>query len=171
MHAKVESTEAGTERDPICHFINGEFVGSANGKMFETFNPVSGEAYAMVHEAGRDEVDAAVKAAKNALDGEWGQMPVQQRLDLLYKLADGINARFDDFLAAECLDTGKPYSLASHIDIPRGAANFKVFADTIKNVPTESFMMETPDGTVIVGHWSFALQHMDLNRRLIVCCS
>ncbi len=155
MHAKVESTEAGTERDPICHFINGEFVGSANGKMFETFNPVSGEAYAMVHEAGRDEVDAAVRAAKNALDGEWGQMPLQQRLDLLYKLADGINERFDDFLAAECLDTGKPYSLASHIDIPRGAANFKVFADTIKNVPTESFMMETPDGT---GALNYALR-------------
>ena len=155
MHAKVESTEASTKRDPICHFINGEFVGSANGKMFETFNPVNGQAYAMVHEAGRDEVDAAVSAAKTALEGEWGQMPQQQRLDLLYKLADGINARFDEFLEAECMDTGKPYSLASHIDIPRGAANFKVFADTIKNVPTESFMMETPDGA---GALNYALR-------------
>jgi hypothetical protein len=43
----------------------------------------------------------------------------------------------DDFLAAEIADTGKPKSLASHIDIPRGAANFKIFADVIKNAPTE----------------------------------
>ena len=37
-------------------------------------------------------------------------------------------------------------SLATHIDIPRGAANFKIFADVVKNVPTESFQMTTPDG-------------------------
>jgi aminomuconate-semialdehyde/2-hydroxymuconate-6-semialdehyde dehydrogenase len=148
MHAKVESTEAhkNIQQEPICHFINGEYVGSANGKMFDTFDPVTGKVYAQVHEAGREEVDAAVKAARAALNGEWGQMTMEKRLGLLYKLADGINDRFDDFLKAECLDTGKPYSLASHVDIPRGAANFKVFADVIKNVASESFMLETPDG-------------------------
>ena len=73
-------------------------------------------------------------------------MPVATRMELLHKVADGINARFDDFLEAECLDTGKPKSMASHIDIPRGAANFKVFADLVKNAPTESFHMDTPDG-------------------------
>jgi aminomuconate-semialdehyde/2-hydroxymuconate-6-semialdehyde dehydrogenase len=60
---------------------------------------------------------------------------------MLHAVADEINRRFDDFLAAECADTGKPKSLASHIDIPRGAANFKIFADMVKNVPTESFEM------------------------------
>jgi aminomuconate-semialdehyde/2-hydroxymuconate-6-semialdehyde dehydrogenase len=73
-------------------------------------------------------------------------MTVAERVDLLNAVADGINKRFDDFLAAECADTGKPRSLASHIDIPRGAANFKVFADVIKSVPTEFFEMATPDG-------------------------
>ena len=73
-------------------------------------------------------------------------MTVAERVDMLYAVADGINARFDEFLAAECADTGKPMSLASHIDIPRGAANFKIFADVIKNVPTEFFEMATPDG-------------------------
>ncbi|NKB35715.1 MAG: 2-hydroxymuconic semialdehyde dehydrogenase [Gammaproteobacteria bacterium] len=149
MQTKVNKQEA------ICHFINGEFVGSASGKMFDTYNPVTGEVYAQVHEAGREEVDAAVRAASDALKGVWGEMPLEKRLALLYKLADGINARFDDFLQAECLDTGKPYSLASHIDIPRGAANFKVFADVIKNVATESFMLETPDGA---GALNYALR-------------
>jgi len=73
-------------------------------------------------------------------------MTLPQRVELLYAVADGINRRFDDFLAAEMADTGKPHVLASHVDIPRGAANFKVFADMIRNVPTESFAMATPDG-------------------------
>jgi aminomuconate-semialdehyde/2-hydroxymuconate-6-semialdehyde dehydrogenase len=73
-------------------------------------------------------------------------MGVHKRVELLYAVADEINRRFDDFLAAEIADTGKPLALASHIDIPRGAANFKVFADIVKNVPAESFEMATPDG-------------------------
>ena len=100
-----------------------------------------------MHEAGREEVNAAVAAARAALKGPWGKLTVDQRTEILHKVADGINARFEEFLDAECLDTGKPRSLASHIDIPRGAANFKVFADLIKTVPAEAFEMPTPDGT------------------------
>ena len=130
----------------IKHFINGEFVRSASGKTFANINPATNQPLAFVHEAGKTEVDQAVAAAKAALKGPWGKMPVAERMAILHKVADGINARFDEFLEAECLDTGKPKSLASHIDIPRGAANFKVFADLFKNVPTESFMLDTPDG-------------------------
>ena len=53
---------------------------------------------------------------------------------------------------AEVADTGKPVSLARHLDIPRGAANFKVFADTIKNVATEFFEMGTPDGAGAINY-------------------
>lgn len=130
----------------IKHFINGEFVGSASGKTFANINPATNQQIGVVHEAGQAEVDQAVAAAQAALKGSWGKMPVAERMALLHKVADGINARFDEFLEAECLDTGKPKSLASHIDIPRGAANFKVFADAYKSVPTESFMLDTPDG-------------------------
>lgn len=131
----------------IKHFIEGEYVASQSGRTFDDINPANGELIARVHEAGQAEVDAAVRAARRALEGDWGCMPVAERMVLLHRVADGINARFDEFLEAECLDTGKPKSLASHIDIPRGAANFKVFADLVKNVPTESFQMDTPDGT------------------------
>jgi aminomuconate-semialdehyde/2-hydroxymuconate-6-semialdehyde dehydrogenase len=130
----------------IKHFINGEFVSSSSGKTFANINPATNQQIGIVHEAGKSEVDQAVAAAKAALKGPWGKMPVAERMAILHKVADGINARFDEFLEAECLDTGKPKSLASHIDIPRGAANFKVFADLFKNVPTESFMLDTPDG-------------------------
>ncbi|TAL72288.1 MAG: 2-hydroxymuconic semialdehyde dehydrogenase [Rhodanobacter sp.] len=134
------------------HFINGEFVASASGKTFEDRNPVDGSLIGTVCEGGRPEVDAAVAAARAAMKGPWGQMPITQRVELLYKVADEINRRFDDFLAAEVADTGKPVSLASHIDIPRGAANFKIFADVIKNVPTETFQMSTPDGGAVLNY-------------------
>ncbi|MGB1562608.1 MAG: 2-hydroxymuconic semialdehyde dehydrogenase [Sinimarinibacterium flocculans] len=128
------------------HFINGTFVASQDGKTFENRNPVDGSLIGKVAEGGRAEVDAAVKAAQAALKGPWGKMTVAQRADLLYAVADEINRRFDDFLAAEVADTGKPVSLASHLDIPRGAANFKIFADIVRNVPAETFEMSTPDG-------------------------
>ncbi len=128
----------------ILNFINGEYT--ATGTTFDKVSPLTGQVIAQVHEAGRPEVDAAVAAARAALTGPWGRMTVAERVDKLYAVADGINRRFDEFLAAECADTGKPMSLARHIDIPRGAANFKIFADVVKNVPTEFFEMATPDG-------------------------
>jgi len=136
----------------IKHYINGEYIGSASGKTFDNINPVNGKLIAQVHEAGREEVDAAVRAARAALKGPWGRMSIEERAAILHKVADGINARFDEFLEAECQDTGKPKAMASHVDIPRGAANFKVFADLIKNVSTEAFEMATPDGTGAINY-------------------
>lgn len=126
------------------NFINGAWVTSS--KTFEKRNPVNNSLIGLIHEADQAQVDAAVKAARAALSGPWGLMKVEERVKMLHAIADGINKRFDDFLAAEMADTGKPYGLASHVDIPRGAANFKMFADLIRNVPTESFAMDTPDG-------------------------
>ncbi|CCQ72611.1 2-hydroxymuconic semialdehyde dehydrogenase [Magnetospira sp. QH-2] len=130
----------------ILNFIDGEFTKGTSGRTFDNINPINGEKLGVVHEALEPEVDAAVQAARRALDGPWGTMSVADRTALLHRVADGINARFDEFLDAEILDTGKPLSLASHIDIPRGAANFKVFADVVKNVPAETFQLDTPDG-------------------------
>jgi aminomuconate-semialdehyde/2-hydroxymuconate-6-semialdehyde dehydrogenase len=128
----------------IRNFINGEFASSA--KTFDKRSPLNNAVIAQVCEAGRIEVDAAVGAARAALRGPWGKLVIADRVDLLYGVANEIIRRFDEFLEAECADTGKPMSLARHIDIPRGAANFKIFADVVKNVPTEFFEMATPDG-------------------------
>jgi aminomuconate-semialdehyde/2-hydroxymuconate-6-semialdehyde dehydrogenase len=139
------SSPTGTQaRKQILNFVNGRHI--AGKGWFEKRSPLTNQVVAQVAEAGREEVDAAVQAAHAALRGPWGKLTVAQRVDLLYAVADGINRRFDEFLAAEVEDTGKPMSLARHVDIPRGAANFKIFADVIKNVPTEFFEMSTPDG-------------------------
>ncbi|EWS65348.1 2-hydroxymuconic semialdehyde dehydrogenase [Hydrogenophaga sp. T4] len=138
----------------ILNFINGEYAAAT--RTFDKRSPLTGQVIAQVHEADRTDVDAAVAAAHAALQGPWGRMTVNERVERLYAVADGINRRFEEFLAAECEDTGKPMSLARHIDIPRGAANFKVFADVVKNVPTEFFELATPDGrgAINYGHRS-----------------
>jgi len=128
------------------HFIGGRFVDSESGRQFEKRSPVDGSLIGMVAEAGQREVDAAVRAATEAMAGPWRKLTLAQRTDMLHAVAREIDRRFDDFLDAEVNDTGKPRSVASHIDIPRGAANFRIFADAVKNVPTEFFEMQTPEG-------------------------
>jgi aminomuconate-semialdehyde/2-hydroxymuconate-6-semialdehyde dehydrogenase len=136
----------------IKNFINGEFViGSAN-KFFDKRSPVDNTVIAQIAEASQADVDAAVKAAHTALNGEWGKMTVDQRVEMLYAVANEITRRFEDFVAAEMADTGQPNHVMRHVFIPRGAANFKVFADVVKNVPTESFTMATPDGRGAVNY-------------------
>ncbi|MGR9202251.1 2-hydroxymuconic semialdehyde dehydrogenase [Rhizobium leguminosarum] len=127
------------------NFIDGVFV-RGGGESLPNHFPTTGEVIGEISSAGRADVDAAVGAARAALKGPWGRMSIPERVALLRKLADGINARFEEFLAAEIRDTGKPRSIASHIDIPRGAANFNVFADQILTSSTETFEMATPDG-------------------------
>lgn len=136
----------------IHNFINGEFVANLSGKTFKNRNPVDNSLIGTVYEAGRPEVDAAVAAARAALSGPWGQLSVGERTAMLDEVAREINRRFDDFLQAEIADTGKPVHLASHIDIPRGAANFQAFTDTIKTMSTESFEMRTPDGKTALSY-------------------
>ena len=132
------------------NFVGGAFV--ASGSTFENVTPVDGTLISLVHEADKAIVDRAVDAAREAYYGEWGKLTTEQRCNLLYAVADGIEARFDEFVDAECADTGKPKSLASHLDIPRGAANFRIFADLIKSVGTEAYMQETPDGRGAVNY-------------------
>jgi aminomuconate-semialdehyde/2-hydroxymuconate-6-semialdehyde dehydrogenase len=130
----------------IKNFINGEFVEGQGGKTFEKRSPVNNQIIAKISEAGQADVDAAVRAAHAARHGAWGGLTTEQRVDLLYGVADEITRRFEDFVAAEMADTGQPDHVMRQVFIPRGAANFKVFADVIKNVPAESFQMSTPDG-------------------------
>jgi len=136
----------------VQHYINGKFMDSQCGEFFDNYNPATNELISKVALGREAEVNAAVAAAKAALTGEWGQMKLNDRIALMYEIANEIDRRFDDFLEAETLDTGKPYSIARHIDIPRGAANFKVFADTMKSVADEAYRMDTPDGKMAMNY-------------------
>ncbi len=133
------------------NYVGGEFVLGDN--TFDNINPVDGSLINHVSEASSHTVDQAVLAARAALGGEWGAMSVNTRSELMHKIADGIDARFDDFVAAEMADTGKSLWQAQNIDIPRGgAANFRVFADIAKSRSSECFQTETADGQTALNY-------------------
>ncbi|HWC21698.1 MAG TPA: 2-hydroxymuconic semialdehyde dehydrogenase [Flexivirga sp.] len=121
----------------------------AGPRTFDKINPVDGTLVATVHEADREVVDQAVDAARAALDGGWGGAPVSERVALLRKIADRIDARAADFVAAEVADTGKPVELARELDVARAAANFRSFADTVASTGLDSFLTETATGTAL----------------------
>jgi aminomuconate-semialdehyde/2-hydroxymuconate-6-semialdehyde dehydrogenase len=124
--------------------IDGELIRSSAS--FENINPVNGRLICTVSEADADLVERAVQAARRALRGPWGRLTTAERCALLRKVAERIEQRFADFVSAEIADTGKTLTQASSLDIPRGAANFRAFADLAVARGAECFEMGTADG-------------------------
>ena len=124
------------------HFINGEFVESQNQKSFENINPATEEVLGIVAEGGKEEVDYAVIAARKALQGPWKNMTLEERSKILRKIGDLILERQEELAHLESLDTGKPFSLANSVDIPRAAYNFHFFADYITSVGTDAYQQD-----------------------------
>src|SRR5271166_5581458 len=134
----------------IQNYIDGRFVPGT--QEFADINPADGTVIAQVMAADEAQVNEAVDAARRALRGEWGRIGIRERAARLHRVADAIEKRFDCFVQAEVADTGKPISLASKLDVPRAAANFRVFADLIKVAGLESFQTEMPDGTTALNY-------------------
>jgi aminomuconate-semialdehyde/2-hydroxymuconate-6-semialdehyde dehydrogenase len=116
------------------NFVGGRHVDG--GAAFDNINPVDGSLVAKVHEADEGVVDSAVRAARQALDGPWGRCSAPERVRL--------EERFDDLLAAEVADTGKPVPLAAELDITRAAANFRAAADIVAASGLDAYLTETP---------------------------
>ncbi len=100
-------------------FIDGQWLPAASGKTFDTIDPATEETIASVAEGDAEDVDAAVKAARHALEhGPWATMDARERGRLMYKLADLIEDELDELAALESLDNGKPIKDAKAADLP-----------------------------------------------------
>lgn len=130
----------------IRNFVDGRFVDPVDSEGFDDIDPATGAVVARVHEADRTIVDRAVAAARRAVRKGWADTPVRDRTDLLRRAADRIEQRFDEFVAAEIADTGKPVAQARELDVPRAIANFRAFADIVAAAGQESFLTELGDG-------------------------
>ncbi|MFE3021527.1 2-hydroxymuconic semialdehyde dehydrogenase [Streptomyces sp. NPDC059256] len=127
------------------HYVGGAFL--PNDPATTTFplvDPVDGSTVGQVPEATRETVDAAVRAARDALDGTWGATSPEERSAALHRIADEIQARFDAFVDAEVSDTGKPRELAATVDIPRAIGNFRAYADLLYGRPEQSYSTSVP---------------------------
>ncbi|HYQ67400.1 aldehyde dehydrogenase family protein [Actinophytocola sp.] len=104
-------------------FVDGEFVEGA-GEPLKTVNPATEEVLAEVSTAGREDVDAAVKAARRAYDRVWGRMPGAERAKYIYRIARMIAERARELAVLESLDNGKPIKESRDVDVPTASAHF-----------------------------------------------
>jgi gamma-glutamyl-gamma-aminobutyraldehyde dehydrogenase len=118
-----------------CLFIDGRFVDAASGRTFQTENPATGQPLATVAEGDAADVDAAVRAARLAVDhGPWSTMSPGDRKRILLRVADAIDAHTEELAITESLDAGKPLSDCRTIDIPDTAATIRWHAEAIDKI-------------------------------------
>ncbi len=164
LREKVESFLNGTKK----LYINGEFVESASGKTFESYNPATGEVLATVSEAGPEDIDRAVKAARKAFDeGPWQKMTAAQRSRIMYKLADLMELHKDELAQLETLDNGKPIRETSNADIPLAIEHMRYYAGWSTKIVGQTIPVNGPffnytrhEAVGVVGQiipWNFPL--------------
>ena len=104
------------------HFIGGKF--DAGSKHFPTINPATEEVLSHISLAGKNEVDAAVKAARKAYATTWSKMSGKERGKYLFRIARIMQERAREFAVLETLDNGKPIRESRDVDVPLAAAHF-----------------------------------------------
>ncbi|MEU7917690.1 aldehyde dehydrogenase family protein [Micromonospora zamorensis] len=109
-------------------FIDGAFVDPTDGGSFKSINPASEEVLAEIAEAGAQDVERAVRAARKAYDKVWGPMPGRDRAKYLYRIARLIQERSRELAVLESLDNGKPIRESRDVDLPLVAAHFFYYA-------------------------------------------
>lgn len=116
-----------TTLDPIPLWIAGGPAQARSGRSFATVNPATGRKLADVQEAGPEDVDAAVAAAQAAFPA-WSRMTGTERGRILHRASQILRSRNDAIARLEVLDTGKPISEASVVDVVSGADCLEFFA-------------------------------------------
>lgn len=116
-----------TERKHWKLFINGQQVDAASGESFEVINPATNETLATVARAGREDVDAAVTAAREAYNGKWTRLGAARRSGLLYKVAQILRDRSEEIARLEVSNNGKAISQAK-AELAQAIEDFEFFA-------------------------------------------
>lgn len=123
-------------------FINGEFVDSVSGRTFETIDPRTGEATARVAEGDKEDVDLAVKAAREAFDnGLWPRLPGPEKRRILMKFADLIDENIDDIAALDAINAGKLHGFTKAVDIPVATETLRYYAGAADKIHGETLKM------------------------------
>jgi betaine-aldehyde dehydrogenase len=109
------------------NFVGGKWTESASGHRAELINPSTGEAFATAPVSDKADVDTAFRAASDAF-GTWRDATPAERSLALLKIADALESRADDFVAAESENTGKPIGLTTSEEIPPMVDQIRFFA-------------------------------------------
>ncbi|REL38007.1 aldehyde dehydrogenase family protein [Rhodohalobacter sp. SW132] len=123
-----ESTDKVEIRSSYGHFIDGEFVKPAKGRTFTSINPATEETLTELAEGTTEDVDRAVKAARNAFKKRWSTISAKERGKYIFRIARMIQERARDLAITESLDGGKPIRESRDVDVPLAAAHFFYYA-------------------------------------------
>ena len=126
-------------------FINGQWTDAASGKTFETPNPATGETLARVAEGDAEDINRAVRAARQAFEhGPWGRMTPSERGRIIWRIGDLILEHADELAQLESLDNGKPFAVARAADVPLAADLFHYMAGWATKIEGNSINISVP---------------------------
>ena len=131
------------------NFINGELVDSRGKDTIDLVDPVTGDVYAKSPVSTDADVDSAYQAAAAAFE-EWGETTPSERQKALWQIADAMEAKADEFAAAEVQDTGKPIALTLSEEIAVGVDQIRFFAGAARNLEGRSAGEYMKDHTSII---------------------
>jgi aldehyde dehydrogenase (NAD+) len=125
--------------------IDGKWVPSATGKVFETINPATGEVICEVAHGEAEDVNRAVRAARRAFDdGAWVNMSPSVRQQLIWKIGDMLAERAQEFAQLETLDNGKSAMVAQYVDMAWSAEIFRYYAGMCTKIEGKSITPSVP---------------------------
>ena len=137
------------------------------GNFLPVVDPSTGEPFAAVAECGPAEIDAAVAAARDCYEREWGQRQPRERAAVLRRIGTALEGRTEELAAVETADTGKPLSQA-RADVAAAARYFEFYANTVEGLYGESVVSRSdlvaftvPEPHGVCGHitpWNYPLQ-------------
>ncbi|MFL5757810.1 MAG: aldehyde dehydrogenase family protein, partial [Chloroflexota bacterium] len=123
-----ESREIVQLKDTYGLFINGREVESSDGATFVSVDPSTEQPLASVARATTVDVDRAVRAARRAQKGVWGNLSGRERAKYLFRIARILQERAREFAVLESMDSGKPIRESRDVDVPLVASHFWYYA-------------------------------------------
>lgn len=108
--------------------IDGDSVDAASGATYDVVNPATGQAYATAPASGAEDVDRAMRAAERAFDGGWADTTAKERQEALLRMAQALEDRAEEFVQAECENTGKPIGITRDEELPPSVDELRFFA-------------------------------------------
>ena len=119
------------------NFINGKHVDAADGSTFDIINPATGKVYATSPNSRQADIDAAMHAAQQAFE-VWKESTPSERSLALFRIADAIEARQDEFIALEVENCGKPVAITTAEEIPPMVDQIRFFAGAARMLEGKS---------------------------------
>lgn len=148
-------------------YVGGQYVDATSGETFQTVNPATNRVICDVEQASSDDVDAAVVAAHRGFS-VWSTMPAVERTRIMLRAVEILRERNDELAHLETLDTGKPLSETTTIDIATGADQIEFYAGLVATLHGQHFdfppagfasVKREPLGVCAgIGAWNYPIQ-------------